>query len=515
MRILTITGAVNSPVLNNAGSNAVYFVVNTTWNDQPPNSGADFAPQLGASVKVQNNDSRVGNLVYRNRYLWFAQTVFLPAGTPTHSAVQWWQVNPAVGVTQRGRIEDATGTNLYAFPSIAVNRFNDVLIGFSRYSSNQYVSGNYAFRAFNDPLNTMQTERVFKAGEGSYWKQQTNSTPNRNRWGDYSATCVDPVNDGDFWTVQEYSRPHVGTLTNCSGRWAVWWGNVAVTVPTNDNFSAAFAISGSQGTTNGTNVRATKESGEPTHAGDAGGASIWYNWTAPASGSVTIDTTGSTLDTLLGVYTGSSVGSLTTIASDNESGGNGASRVVFTASSGTTYRIAVDGFGGAMGSVTLNWIQPAAPIFTTHPQSQTVYQGNNVTLTSTAIGTPNPSYQWRFNGANISGANNSSYSITGVSTNSAGNYDAVASNTSGLVTSQVAVLTVLTSQATLSGPVVTNNTFRMSVSQVSGLSYIIQGNTNLSAASWVSLVTNSAPFTFADTAFTNNPQRFYRAIYRP
>src|SRR5437867_769099 len=98
----------------------------------------------------------------------------------------------APGVTQFGRIEDTTGTNYYAFPSIAVNRFNDVLIGFSRYSSNQYVSANYAFRAFNDPMNTMQTERSFKNGEDSYWKRDSGS---RNRWGDYSATSVDPLDD--------------------------------------------------------------------------------------------------------------------------------------------------------------------------------------------------------------------------------------------------------------------------------------------------------------------------------
>jgi len=516
VRILSITGPVNSPVLNNAGTNAVYLQVNNTWQDRQPNNGADFAPQLGLSVQVQNNDARLGNLVYRNGYLWFAHTVFLPAtGTPTHSAIQWWQLNPSIGVTQLGRIEDTTGTNYYAFPSIAVNRFNDVLVGFSRYSSNQHVSANYAFRAFNDSVNTMQTERAFKTGEDSYWKQQTNSSPYRNRWGDYSATCVDPVNDGDFWTVQEYSAPHVGSLVNFSGRWAVWWGNVSVTVPPNNNFNSAITVSGGQGTTNGTNIRATKESGEPNHASNAGGASIWYNWTAPTNGSVTTDTIGSTLDTLLAVYTGSSVGSLTSVSSDHGSAGNGASRVVFTATSGTTYRIAVDGFNGAMGSVVLNWIQPAAPIFTTQPQSQTVYQANNVTFTAVAIGTPDPTYQWRSNSVNISGATSSNYTITGVQTNHAGNYTVVASNTSGSVTSQVAVLTVLTSQATLSGPLVTNNTFRFTISQVSGLNYIIQGNTNLSTTNWVSIITNTAPFTITDTAFTNNPQRFYRAIYKP
>jgi len=168
-----------------------------------------------------------------------------------------------------------------------------------------------------------------------------------------------------------------------------------------------------------------------------------------------------------------------------------------------------------MGNATLNWNQPAAPIFTAQPQSRTVYQGNNVTFSATAIGTPDPTYQWRSNTVNISGATSSSYTITSVQTNHAANYTVVASNASGSVTSQVAVLTVLTSQATLSGPVVTNNSFQMSVSQVSGLSYIIQGNTNLSTTNWISLATNTAPFTFTDTAFTNNPQRFYRGIYKP
>lgn len=514
VRMLSITGAVNSPVLNNASGNPVFVTVNSTWDDGQPSSGADFAPQLGLSVKVQNNDARMGNLIYRNGYLWFAHTIFLPAGGPTHSAVQWWQLNPSLGVTQRGRIEDTTGTNYYAFPSIAVNRFNDVLIGFSRYSSNQYVSANYAFRAFNDPANTMQTERAFKAGEDSYWKQQSGG-PARNRWGDYSATCVDPANDGDFWTVQEYSTPHVGSLTNFSGRWAVWWGNVTVTVPANDNFASATVITGSQGTTNGTNIRATKESGEPNHAGNSGGASVWYNWTAPTNGSVTIDTIGSTFDTLLAVYTGSAVGSLTSIGSDHGSAGNGASRVTFTATSGTTYRIAVEGFNGAVGNVVLNWLQPTAPIFVLQPQSQTIYQGSSVSFTASAIGAPDPTYQWRFNAGNIGGATSSSYAINPVSTNDAGNYTVVASNTSGSVTSSVAVLTVLTSQATLSGFALTNNTFQFTIGQVSGLNYIVQANTNLGTTNWIAIATNTAPFTITDTAFTNNPQRFYRALYKP
>jgi len=48
-------------------------------------------------------------------------------------------------------------------------------------------------------------------------------------------------------------------------------------------------------------VNATKEPGEPAHAGNDGGASIWYSWTAPSTGNVTITTEGSSFDTLLGV----------------------------------------------------------------------------------------------------------------------------------------------------------------------------------------------------------------------
>ena len=122
-RILSINGAIGSERLNNAGTSPTFLQVNATWDDNEPNNGADFAPQLGLSVKVQNNDSRIGNVVYRNGALWFAHTAFLPAGAPTHSVVQWYQVDPAHGITQFGRIEDTATTNFYAFPSIAVNRF--------------------------------------------------------------------------------------------------------------------------------------------------------------------------------------------------------------------------------------------------------------------------------------------------------------------------------------------------------------------------------------------------------
>jgi hypothetical protein len=135
------------------------------------------------------------------------------------------------------------------------------------------------------------------------------------------------------------------------------------TAPANDAFAAATSISGSSGSINGNTANATKQNGEPDHAGNPGGASIWYNWTAPSASPVTIDTTLSAFDTLLAVYTGNNVNALTAIATNDDIGTNNSrSRVTFTPVAGTVYHIAVDGAGGDNGNVTLRWIQASVPL---------------------------------------------------------------------------------------------------------------------------------------------------------
>ena len=129
---------------------------------------------------------------------------------------------------------------------------------------------------------------------------------------------------------------------------------VAVVI-VNNQFANALTLPGATGTTNANNVGATKEAGEPNHAGNAGGASIWYTWTAPGTGPVTFDTQGSTFDTTLGIYTGGTVNGLVAIASDDDSGNGNSSLLTFNALGGTLYRVAVDGYSGAGGNVVLNW----------------------------------------------------------------------------------------------------------------------------------------------------------------
>ena len=127
--------------------------------------------------------------------------------------------------------------------------------------------------------------------------------------------------------------------------------------PANDDFDNSVELVGANGSVTGTNVAATKQPGEPNHASDPGGGSVWYRWTAPGTGQAVFNTEGSNYDTLLAVYTGASVGGLSFVTA-NDDVQNGVIRtsiVTFNATAGTTYRIAVDGWNGETGPLRLNW----------------------------------------------------------------------------------------------------------------------------------------------------------------
>ena len=132
-----------------------------------------------------------------------------------------------------------------------------------------------------------------------------------------------------------------------------------VQVAGDSTFSSRSGISGASGRVTGSSVGASKEFGEPNHAGNTGGASVWWSWTAPATGTVTFDTQGSDFDTLLAAYRGSGVSALSVVVSNDDAPGGGTyqSEVSFAAQQGVVYHIAVDGYSGATGAIVLNWEQ--------------------------------------------------------------------------------------------------------------------------------------------------------------
>jgi C1A family cysteine protease len=146
----------------------------------------------------------------------------------------------------------------------------------------------------------------------------------------------------------------VDGLGGAEGQIALALAQTAGAGPANDAFANRIALSGTTAAGSGANQAATAEPGEPAHAGYAASCSVWWTWTAPAAGQVIVDTIGSDFDTLLGVYTGNAVNALTLVAADDQGGGNNTSQATFTATAGTAYRIAVDGWHGETGGVQLH-----------------------------------------------------------------------------------------------------------------------------------------------------------------
>jgi len=151
-------------------------------------------------------------------------------------------------------------------------------------------------------------------------------------------------------------------VTRCSAQFA----------PVNDLFESRTLLSGTTNYVLTSNIGATREPGEPTHAGSDGDTSIWWTWTAQKSGTIAVSTAGSSFDTLLGVYLGASITNLIEVTSgDDDDLGNVTSLVRFRAIAGETYQIAVDGFDGASGAVVLR-IGPSG-----YPQPPWVLRGVN------------------------------------------------------------------------------------------------------------------------------------------
>ncbi|OHE89066.1 MAG: hypothetical protein A3G75_16625 [Verrucomicrobia bacterium RIFCSPLOWO2_12_FULL_64_8] len=112
------------------------------------------------------------------------------------------------------------------------------------------------------------------------------------------------------------------------------------------------------------------------------------------------------------------------------------------ASDAGNYTVVVTNIAGSATSNTATLTVNVAPAITTQPGSQTVAVGSDTSFTVVATGTPAPTYQWKKDGTDISGATSATYSITNVQTSHAGNYTVVVTNSVSSVTSDTAVLTV-------------------------------------------------------------------------
>lgn len=137
----------------------------------------------------------------------------------------------------------------------------------------------------------------------------------------------------------------------------------------NDFFAQRTLLTGPTNVLLADTLAATREAGEPNHAGDAGGRSLWWEWRPPGPGYATVSTEGSDFDTLLAVYQQQDFSSLSfeslgeVAANDDDPRGGRTSWLNFPCEDWRSYFIALDGYGNAGGQARLS-------IVWTHSDSQ-------------------------------------------------------------------------------------------------------------------------------------------------
>jgi|GEM_PF-307023 len=181
------------------------------------------------------------------------------------------------------------------------------------------------------------------------------------------------------------------------------------------------------------------------------------------------------------------------------------------------YRVVVSNAAGSVTSAAaaLTVVTPQAPTITAQPQSQTVSDGGNVTFSVTATGTQPFSYQWKKNGADITGATSATLTLTGVTPASAGSYSVVVTNLVTSVTSAAATLTVqavapsiTTQPMAQSAPLGGSATFNVVATGTAPLGYQWQKNgtdiPGATSASYTVTGVQAADFTTYRVVVTNS-----------
>lgn len=207
--------------------------------------------------------------------------------------------------------------------------------------------------------------------------------------------------------------------------------------PFADQFDNRGTIEGSNLVGRGDNFDTGRESGEPIHAGNAGGSSVWLSWTAPDNGILRVATSGSTFDTLLAVYRGEAIADFSPLAEDDDGGGFFTSRIAANVIAGETYQLAIDGYAGSTGEIVLSLefeaTEEVVPVIESPPEDVVAPAGGTATFKIRSRG-QNLAFQWFLNGLPIPGATASSIEISDVQTGDAGLYHVEVRNPSGLST---------------------------------------------------------------------------------
>ncbi len=262
-------------------------LVTTPTSGAPPN-----APASGSTTNINTGDFRSQMAMIRGNRLWTARTVGLDATgastTINRAGCDWMEINVSTAtptIVQSGRVFDpaAATPRYYFYPSIAISGQGHAAMGFSGVTSAESVGIYTCGRLATDAAGTMQAILQTQAGTGAYTRNDGNG---RNRWGDYSYTCVDPSDDQTMWIFQEYC--------SAANTWTVRAQRLLAPAPT----ASATAVNAIPGQTNvslpvtGTNLFDPGASFTNRLAASASGSGVTnvrIAYVSPTQASVTFD----------------------------------------------------------------------------------------------------------------------------------------------------------------------------------------------------------------------------------
>jgi hypothetical protein len=166
------------------------------------------ARQRGSNRSIDTGDSRLQDAVFRDGRFWTAATsACRPArDNRTRSCLRYIEVlTQSTPVLSQDFNFGAKKAYDY-YPSVDLDSSDNLITSFTQSSSRKFPSAFIAARLDSDPINTLGTPVLFKAGSAAY---------RGARWGDYSGAGVDPADESVIWLAAEYSfsavNPNWGT----------------------------------------------------------------------------------------------------------------------------------------------------------------------------------------------------------------------------------------------------------------------------------------------------------------
>lgn len=184
LNVSTISGADTSGATI-ASDPTVSGVIGTTPQAPTQPGGTTYDP---GDNRISSAPYQVGNLIY------YTNNIYNGA----QDVIQWGVLDATTHLLVQSGTIAIPGLDLI-YPSISANANGTFMISFNGSGSNSNISA-YSAICSEDTGLCGAPFRVYAGTASNY-----NVAPGgSNRWGDYSATAVDPTNPNVFWLFQEY-----------------------------------------------------------------------------------------------------------------------------------------------------------------------------------------------------------------------------------------------------------------------------------------------------------------------